>query len=77
MHICILQGKFEIVVCISDWMANSMGKALDLRIRGREFESSLLARFFHSVILGFRSLQAALARVNEISSSIHLDYTLF
>ena len=45
-----------------------MDKALDLRIRGREFEF---------VILGFRSLQPELARVNEINHNIHLANTLF
>ena len=34
-----------------------MDKALDLRIRGREFESRYGQKNFHFVILGFRSLQ--------------------
>ena len=43
-----------------------MDKALDLRVRGREF-----------VILVFRSLQPELARANEINHNIHLANTLF
>ena len=53
-----------------------MDKALDLRIRGREFESRYGQEFFHFVILGFRSLQSELAYANEINHNIHLANTL-
>ena len=53
-----------------------MDKALDLRIRVREFESRYGQEFFIS-ILGFRSLQPELARANEINHNIHLAHTLF
>ena len=55
-----------------------MDKALDLRIRGREFESRLvLTRIFHCVILGFRSLQPEFAHANEINHDIIRANTLF
>ena len=54
-----------------------MDKALDLRIRGREFEPRYGQRIFHFVILGFRSLQPELACANEINHNIHLANTLF
>ena len=59
-----------------------MDKALDLRIRGREFESRYRQEFFiflyfSFVILGFRSLQPELARANEINHNIQLANTLF
>ena len=55
-----------------------MDKALDLRIRGREFESRYGQEFvINFVILGFSSLQPEYARVNEISRDIHLANTLF
>ena len=55
-----------------------MDKALDLRIRGREFESRLvLTRIFHFVILGFRSLQPEFAHANEINHDIIRANTLF
>ena len=54
-----------------------MDKALDLRIRGRDFESRYGQEFFHFVILGFRSLQPELARANEINHNIHLANILF
>ena len=51
-----------------------MDKALDLRIRGREFVSRYGQEFFnlYFVILVFRSLQPELARANEINHNIHL-----
>ena len=53
-----------------------MDKALDLRIRGREFESRYGQDFFHFVILGFRSLLPELAHANEISRDILRANTL-
>ena len=45
-----------------------MDKALDLRIRGREFESRYGQDFFHFVILGFRSLQPEYKRMQMKSA---------
>ena len=54
-----------------------MDYALDIRTRGREFESRYGARIFHFVILGFRSLQPELANANEINRDILRANTLF
>ena len=54
-----------------------MDKALDLRIRGREFESRYKQEFFIFVILCFHSLQPELAHANDINHYIHLGNTLF
>ena len=55
-----------------------MDKALDLRIRGREFESRYgQSWIFHFVILGFRSLQPEIASANDINNNTHLVNTLF
>ena len=53
-----------------------MLKELDLRIRGREFESRYGQEFFIFSVLGFRSLQPELAHANEINHNIHLANTL-
>ena len=54
-----------------------MDKALDLRIRGRDFRVPLWANIFHFVILGFRSLQPEFAHANEINHDILRASTLF
>ena len=54
-----------------------MDKALDLKIRGREFESRYGQDIFHFVILGFRSLQPEFAHANEMNHDIFRPNTLF
>ena len=54
-----------------------MDTALDLKIRGRDFESRYEQKFFHFVILGFHSLQPEFAHANEINHDIFRANTLF